>query len=172
MRYLLPILAFLVLAGCEQRNMSDLEAFVEEVKSRPKGGVPPAPEMVEVDTFLYVPAGRRDPFAPQSDLQVEDQTVVDSGLSPDFNRRKEELEFYSLDSLRMVGTLEQEDTTWGLVQAPDGTIHRVTTGNYLGMNHGRIVQIAEDKINLVELIQIGAGYQEHEAALGLGEVEQ
>ena len=89
---------------------------------------------------------------------------------PDFNRRKEELESYSLDTLRMVGTLEQEGTIWGLVQTKDGTIHRVKTGNYMGLNYGRIVRISEDKIELSELLQDGAGgYVENAAALSLGE---
>jgi type IV pilus assembly protein PilP len=98
------------------------------------------------------------------------ETVVESGLSPDFNRRKEELELYPLDSLRMVGTLEQEGVTWGLVQTKDGTIHRVASGNYMGQNHGRVVHIAEDQIKLVELVKIGSNYQEQEAALALGEI--
>lgn len=159
----------LMLAGCMEKDMSDLENFVAEVKSRPAGGISPPPEPAEVETFLYLPAGRRDPFEPQVDPEQEVETVVDNGISPDFNRRKEELELFPLDSLRMVGTLEQDGGTWGLVQTQDGTIHRVAPGNYMGQNHGRIVSIAEDQIKLVELVQVGSNYQEQEAALGLGE---
>jgi len=169
MRFAGLLIAASLLAGCSQKDMSDLEGYVADVKARPPGGITPAPEMIEVDTFLYVAGDRRDPFVQQRALETATETVVDSGLRPDMNRPREELERYSLDTLRMVGTLEQDDATWGLVQTQDGTIHRVTTGNHMGLNHGRIVSIAEDKINLVELIQIGAGYQEHEAALGLGE---
>lgn len=159
----------LLLGACSSTDMSDLRQFVEDVKARPPGGVSPAPELVEVETYLYVAGERRDPFQRQSKGTEESATVVDSGISPDFNRRREELESHPLDSLDMVGTLEQGGQTWGLVQTGDGTIHRVSVGNYMGMNHGRIVEIAEDKITLVELIQIGSGYQEQEAALGLGE---
>jgi len=169
MRIVLLACAALALAGCSKPDMSDLKAFVDEVKARPPGGVSPAPELVEVETFLYVPGERRDPFVPQVEAAGESTAVVDSGIGPDLNRRQEELENHSLDSLRMVGTLEQEDQTWGLVKTNDGTIHRVSVGNYMGRNHGRIVEIGEDKIKLVELIQIGSGYREQEAALGLGE---
>ncbi len=41
-------------------------------------------------------------------------TVQANGLTPDFNRRKEELEGFPLDTLRMVGTLEQDNSTWFL----------------------------------------------------------
>jgi len=169
MRLAVLIIAATVLAGCSHRDMSDLEDYVAEVKARPPGGISPAPEMAEVDTFLYVAGDRRDPFIPQEPLETAQEVEVDSGVKPDLNRPREELERYSLDTLRMVGTLEQDEATWGLVQTQDGTIHRVTAGNYMGLNYGRIVNIGEDKIDLVELIQIGAGYQEHEAALGLGE---
>ena len=169
LRLTVSLLMLLMLSGCLQRDMSDLERFVIQVKSLPPGGVSPPPDPAEVDTFIYVAADRRDPFVPQLDSEQEIETVVDNGLSPDFNRRKEELERYPLDGLNMVGTMEQEGDTWGLVQTRDGTSHRVTLGNYMGQNHGRIVQIAEDKIRLVELVQVGSNYQEQEAALGLGD---
>lgn len=169
MRIAFTLLVALLLVGCARQDMTDLEEFVADVKARPPSGISPAPEPTEVETFLYVPAGRRNPFVPQSDPEEEVQEVADNGLVPDFNRRKEELEHYSLDTLRMVGTLEQDGATWGLVQTQDGTIHRVAVGNYMGRNHGRVVQIAEDRIKLVELIQFGSGYQEQEAGLSLAE---
>ena len=83
--------------------------------------------------------------------------------------RKEELEAYALDTLRMVGTLEQEDVTWGLVQTNDGTIHRVKKGNYMGQNHGQIIRVSDNEIELTELVPAGRGYIEREAALSMGE---
>ena len=172
MRLLARLLVMLLfgglLGGCAQQDMSDLRAFVAEVQSRPATGITSPPEPLEVETFLYRAADRRDPFVAQIDPQERVQEIVDNGIAPDLNRRKEALEAYSLDSLRMVGTLQQEQLTWGLVQTQDGTIHRVALGNYIGLNHGRIVQIAEDEIQLVELVRLGAGYEEQEAALKLG----
>jgi Tfp pilus assembly protein PilP len=70
--------------------------------------------------------------------------------------------------MRMVGTLEQEATIWGLVQTSDGTIHRVHEGNYLGRNHGRIVRINEDEIELTELVPNGrGGWIERQQAVAL-----
>ena len=106
-------------------------------------------------------------------MESEDQEqmgLAESGIAPDFNRRKEELESYSLDSIRMVGILEQLGVTWGLVKTKEGTIHRVKTGNYMGQNHGRIVQISEDRIDLTEIVQDGTGgYSERQASLALAE---
>jgi type IV pilus assembly protein PilP len=69
----------------------------------------------------------------------------------------------------MVGTLEQEEVTWGLVQTNDGTIHRVKQGNYVGQNHGRIVRVSDSLIELTELVPAGRGFVEREAALSMGE---
>jgi type IV pilus assembly protein PilP len=164
------LVAVLLLSACVNQDMSDLREFVAEVKARQPGPLPPLPEMRQVEPFLYVAADRRDPFRPQETLAQAPTTKPTSGPKPDFNRRKEELESYSLDTLRMVGTLEQDGMMWGLVQTQDGTIHRVKTGNYMGLNYGRIVRISEDKIELSELLQDGAGgYVENSAALSLGE---
>lgn len=168
MRLLALMLLALAMTGCAQTDYQDLKDFVAEVKARPPGGISPAPQPAEVETFLYVAGDRRDPFTAQSDMADETAEVVESGLMPDLNRRREELENYSLDTLRMVGTLEQDAQTWGLVKTNDGTIHRVAEGNYMGRNHGRIVVIGEEKIKLLELVKVGSSYREQEAALGLG----
>ena len=166
---LIPLIAFLALAGCASQDMSDLRAFVDEVKSRPPSGIEPIPEIKQVVGFVYTAKSRRDPFTPQEDETAETETVLDNGIRPDPNRRKEELESFALDSLRMVGTLEQEEQTWGLIKTSDGTIHRVAQGNYMGLNDGKITRISEEKIELIELVPTGSGFLEKEAAVALGE---
>jgi type IV pilus assembly protein PilP len=161
--------AALVLAGCVNKDMSDLQQFVEEVNDRPPSGIEPMPQIKQVEGFVYTPRNRRDPFTRQAGEDTAGESILDSGVRPDPNRRKEELESYTLDSLRMVGSLEQDAQTWGLVQTTDGTIHRVTAGNYLGRNDGRITRISEEKIELIELVPTGSGFLEREAALALGE---
>jgi type IV pilus assembly protein PilP len=168
MKRLALIFLTALMVGCADTGMRDLEGYVDEVKARPPGPIPPIPEIKQAETYTYVPAGRRDPFTPEEEGELE--TVADDGTGPrpDLNRRKEELEGYSLDTMRMVGTLEQEETTWGLVKTSDGTIHRVRQGNYLGRNHGRIVRINEDQIELTELVPNGrGGWMERQQAVAL-----
>lgn len=168
MRKFIPLVVPLLLAGCVNRDMSDLQGFVEEVKSRPAAGIEPIPEIKQVIGFVYTAKNRRDPFTRQEDDAVATEAVLENGIRPDPNRRKEELEVYSLDSLRMVGTLEQDEQTWGLLKTSDGTIHRVAPGNYIGLNDGRITRISEEKIELIELVPTGSGFLEKEAAVALG----
>ncbi len=169
MKKFIPLMVPLLLAGCVNTDKSDLQTYIDDVKSRPASGIEPIPEIKQVVGFVYAAKNRRDPFTPQEDETAATESVLDTGIRPDPNRRKEELESYSLDSLRMVGTLEQEQATWGLVKTSDGTIHRVATGNYLGLNDGKITRISEDKIELIELVPTGSGFLEKEAALALGE---
>jgi type IV pilus assembly protein PilP len=159
-----------MLAGCANSNIAELRAYVDQKKAQPPGPIESLPEIKQIKTFTYEAGGRRDPFRPVENGEEEAASIAGSGISPNFNRRKEELEGVSLDSIRMVGILEQHGVTWGLVKTKEGTIHRVKTGNYMGQNHGRIVQISEDKIDLTEIIQDGTGgYSERQASLALVE---
>ena len=93
-----------------------------------------------------------------------------SGVRPNPNRVREELEKYSLGSLKMAGTVRVggKGDLWALVSAPDGVVHRVQKNNYLGNNHGKIINISEDRIDLKEIVPDGPGrWQERESFLSL-----
>jgi len=157
-----------LLSACADRSMHDLKSYVDEVKSRKAGHIEPLPEIKPIETFAYISDGRRSPFAAQGQGEEKAGQVASNGLSPDFNRRKEELESYPLDSLRMVGLLEQLGVTWALIQTQEKTIHRVKAGNYLGANFGQITQISETEVELTEIIPDGqGGYRERQASLAL-----
>lgn len=158
----------LALTGCGTGNMDDLVAYTEAVKARPPGPLEPLPEVRQVDTFVYEPGNRRDPFVMDDRSALAAAPRANAGPAPDPLRRKEELEQFALDSLRMVGTLEQDDTRWALVTTPDGVLHRVRVGNYMGKNNGQIVQILENEIRLTEIVDDGpGGWREQPAALAL-----
>ena len=169
-RHLTMAVAMLFLAGCVRHGMNDLQEYVAEVKARPPTPIDPIPQITQAETFLYVAENRRDPFVPTDVVEDVLGESTEEGPRPDPNRRKEELEAFPLDALKMVGTLDRKGEMWALVQTPDGTIHRVKTGNYLGQNDGRIIAIEEERVNLVELIPNGrGGYLERQASLALGE---
>lgn len=156
-RALMMVLLPAILAGCSEPDMKDLKDYVADVKARPPSPIPPLPEVKQTENFQYIAGGRRDPFVPELEGEAGPEAAEYDGPKPDPNRRKEELESYSLDNLRMVGTLAQKDDNWGLVQTSDGTIHRVQSGNYMGRNHGRILRISEQNIELTELVPNGSG---------------
>lgn len=169
-RRLLSVLGCMLLAGCGERDLSDLEAYVAEVKARPKGAIEPLPEIKTMETFVFDPDGLRDPFTPEKQTAPPQVVMAGSGIKPDLSRPREALEAYALDSLRMVGTVKKDDSLWGLIQTTEGTIYRVKSGNYLGQNHGRITHISDDRIELVEIVPDAPGtWQERQASLALAE---
>ena len=148
--------------------MDDLQSYVEKVKQRPPGPLEPLPEIPQIDTYVYEPGNRRDPFAMDDRTARAAMPGPGDGIAPDPLRSKEELEQFSLDSLRMVGTLEQHETRWGLVMTPDGILHRVRVGNYLGQNNGQITRISPEGIQLTEIVGDGPGsWRERESSIAL-----
>ncbi len=167
------IISCLLLIACENDQMGDLHNFINEVKARKAGRISPLPEIKPIETFLYTASDKRNPFAFSVGEEPEmDQELTDNGIRPDTLRRKEELEDFPLDSLRMVGTLERNEEAWGLVRSQEGTIYRIQPGNYIGQNHGRITRILEDRIELIEIVPDGlSGYIERPASLSLSDDE-
>jgi len=161
--------ALLGLAACGG-DMDDLDQYINEVKSRPGGRIDPLPEIEPYEVFTYMAdaQGVRSPCVP--DTPQVATSGQDGGVGPDPNRSREFLEGFPLDTLSMVGTLYMGDTMYGLVQTSDGLIHRVVPGNYLGQNDGRIANISESEIQLVEIISDGiGGYIERDAAISLSD---
>jgi type IV pilus assembly protein PilP len=164
-------LAVLTLTACGGGDLSDLEEYAERVKDREPAPIEPLPEIKQVDAFVFEPGDRRDPFfMDRESAAALPEVLAATGIAPDPLRRKEELEQFALDSLRMLGSLQQDDVIWGLVTSPDGVLHRVRVGNYVGMNNGQVTRISEQKIELTEIIPDGPNsWRERQAAIALSQ---
>ncbi len=154
--------------GCAQQEYSDLRQYVDEVKARPPVPLKALPEMQPVVAYEFIPEGLHNPFLPfKNEVDAVDLPLY-SGVRPDASRPKEELETFALDSLRMTGTMEQKEVMWALIKDSENKVHRVSAGNYLGKNDGRILRITEDKVELIEIVPDGPGaWREQQASLVL-----
>ena len=177
-RLLWPLIVATVVGGCVSKDMSDLQQWVDEVLATPGGRMDPLPEIKPYEAYAYkaADAGARDPFQPFYMQREEDiKDVKDTGLTKELeqeikNRNREELEQFELDSLHMVGTIQDPEDNWGIIKDPGGVVHRVKVGNYIGRNIGKIVNIFEDKIELREIVQNSQGrWEERPAAIALNE---
>ena len=157
--------AIAAVSGCSS-DIDNLESRIQEVRSRPGGRIEPLPEVKPYETFSYAAATLRSPF-----VQGMPATAMAPGaIRPDLNRPREFLEQFSLDTLRMVGTLRMNGRTYGLVQTQDGLVHRVLPGNRVGQSDGKITAIEEGKISLIEIVSDGlGGFIERPAAIALSE---
>jgi len=154
-----------LLAGCSG-DMEDLEKQMTDIRNRPGDRVEPLPEIKPYEAFVYSVASMRSPFLPSAPAGSD----LTTSLRPDIKRSREFLEQFPLDTLRMVGTLEQHGRKYGLVQDKQGLVHRVLPGGYLGQNDGRITEVSAGRIALIQIVPDGVGgYIERPAALTLSE---
>jgi type IV pilus assembly protein PilP len=154
-----------LLAGCSSRD-ADLAAFIEATKSEPGGPVEALPPVKPVDSFAYVSTDRRSPFMPGG----SGASSASGTPRPATNRNREFLEQYPIDSLKMVGTINLHGATYGLVKVSDGRVQRVSVGNYIGQNDGKVTEVAASRISVTEIVPDGlGGYMERAAAIALSE---
>lgn len=163
---MLPLcVSFALLAGCSG-DMDDLKKQMADIRSRPGERIEPLPEIRPYEAFVYSIGNIRSPFVPSAPAGAD----LTTSLRPDVKRAREFLEQFPLDTLRMVGTLEQQGRKYGLVQDKQGLVHKVLPGGFLGQNDGRITSITASRISLIQIVPDGVGgYIERPAALTLSE---
>ncbi|KZZ37556.1 pilus assembly protein PilP, partial [Oleiphilus sp. HI0117] len=142
----LVLVSSVLLSGCgTSSGFGDLDRFMAEADAKPRGKIEALPEVQVYRAFTYSAANRRSPFLPPEDVVV---SVVEiqkdqSNVKPDFDRVPEVLESYSLGQLKMVGTLQrnEQDILWALIADELQSVHMAKVGQYMGKNHGRIVDV-------------------------------
>ena len=173
LRALIALGLIFLVGGCVSKDMTDLENYTDDVLARPGGRIEPLPPIKPYVRYLYKAqeSQLRDPFRSIFDIPVKPKGADDSttpqqlALTNEIStHNSEELERFELDSLRMVGVLENPENLWGIVRDNDGTVHRVQVGNYLGRNFDKIINIQEDRIDIREIIKDSRGQLEERAA--------
>ncbi len=155
--YMLIAVLALGVAGCgSSDSFADLQAFMDEVRSRPKGSIEPMPKEVVYEPFTYVAAALRSPFQPPVTIELSNREAGSKGVQPDETRVKQFLEGFNIESFVMVGTLSNDASNYALLRGGDG-VHRVRIGDYLGGNHGRVTAITSAGIEVIEIVSDGDG---------------
>lgn len=155
-RVFLSSLLLLSLSGCGGGDFSDLQAYMDEVRARPKGQIEPLPQPEPYESFTYSAAALRSPFQPPVKIDLISRTKGSKEIKPDETRVKQFLEGFNIELFEMVGTLANDKGSFALVNGAGG-VHRVKVGDYLGRNEGRIVAIDSAKIDVVEIVPDGDG---------------
>ncbi|OGS80420.1 MAG: pilus assembly protein PilP [Gallionellales bacterium GWA2_55_18] len=149
-------LASILLAGCGGEEFQDLRDFVRDSGKDMRGKIPPPPEVKPYEPLAYNnDANLSDPFKPRKpNLRSGSRPGVNQ---PDMDRPKEALEEFPLEGIRMVGYLYQKRVGYAVVRAPDGKLHRVKAGNYIGMNFGLIKEVTDTEVVIKEMVQDSTG---------------
>ncbi len=150
------LIASLLLVGCGGEEFQDLRDFVKTAGADMRGKIPPAPEVKPYEPFIYENLnGIADPFKPRKpDLHSGGKLGLNQ---PDLDRPKEALEDFPLEALKMVGYMQQRNVGYAVIKAPDNKIYRVKSGNYLGLNFGKVLEVAGNEVKIKEMVQDSAG---------------
>lgn len=164
---LLTVAIAVLLSGCAGSDDQDLRAWMAEQGLASRGKIDPIPAIRPYEAFTYNAFDQADPFKPR---KIE---TGKGSRGPDMARRKEALEAFPLETLKMVGTLQKGPAIIGLVKANDNRVFQVRQGNYMGQNFGVITAISDGEVTMKELFQDGAGdWAERQTKLMLQEREQ
>ena len=149
--------AVALLTGCGA-SIDDLISYTEQVKANTQVSIVPYPEFKALPSVQYEAQSLRSPFmrsTQQSNSAVAVQTP--NCIQPNNNRKKHVLENYGIDGLQMAGVFTSNGQKYALIKANDSSLHKVTRGSYLGLFHGRVVEIKNNEILIQEMLPDGAG---------------
>jgi type IV pilus assembly protein PilP len=162
------------LLGCADNENQEIKQWMDDTRREAKVQIPKVSEPKKFIPFAYGGRNQVDPYNP-SKLALalaKMQSKSGSSFKPDLDRRREPLESYPLDNLKMVGTLQKPGLSYAILQA-DKMIFQAKVGNYVGQNFGMITKITDTEVMLKEIIQDGAGdWVEREAKLELQEIKK
>lgn len=156
MRLIFILLVTLLLAGCGGEEFQDLRDFVKNSGADMRGKIEPPPEVKPYEYFAYNNVTNLpDPFQPR---KPESRSGNGTGINqPDFDRPKEALEEFPLDSLKMVGYLYMKKVGYAVIRATDSKLYRVKAGNHMGTNFGLVEEVTDTEVKVKEMVQDSAG---------------
>jgi type IV pilus assembly protein PilP len=164
----------LTLVACSDNGVSELKVWMDQVKKETQVRVKPIAEPKLFVPISYANGGLIDPFDAGKLMVVfaRLKAANDGGLKPDFDRPKEALEGYPLETMKMVGTFDNRKSFQALIQVGKA-VFPATLGAYIGQNFGKIVSITDTKIDIVETVQDATGeWTERKASLELQEAKK
>ena len=152
------LMALALLAGCGDSDVQEVRDWMKQVDSSAHVAVTPISPPKTFIPFAYASQQEIDPFSANkllAELARLDRKPG-GGLKPDMDRRKEFLETFPLDTVKMVGTMEKARVMYALLQV-DKSVYQVRAGQHVGQNFGLITGITEDAVNVKEIVQDATG---------------
>ena len=173
-RIMLSAAMLSALAACGDGGVQEIKQWMDDARQQTKVSIPKLAEPKKFTPFAYNGKDVLDPYSPVklAAAFAKLQANSNKGLEPDQNRRKDPLEVFPLDSIKMVGTLEKPGLVYALLQV-DQSVFQVKVGNYVGQNFGMITNIMDGVVELKEIVQDATGeWVERKAQLELQETKK
>lgn len=150
------------LQACDSGH-ADLQNWMDETRRNTPTRIDKVEEPKRFEPFRYQANQASDPFAltrlramASAAAAAGQPSAANAGVRPNDKRVREPLEAFPLDLFRMVGSLRRGREHIGLLRA-ENQLHQIRIGQYIGQNHGRVVQISDERILIREIVEDAAG---------------
>ena len=146
----LVLLPFVIaLTACDERETpAQLQAWLNMVHNNTTATQSP---FVVAPAFVPLSYDAETGSTPFGRPQNVESDFPRTHTRPQQRGKAQPLEDFPLESIQMVGTISQKDRRYALLQA-DRIIYQARLGDYAGKNFGMIRRIADDEIELEELL--------------------
>jgi len=147
-----------LLAGCSGSDVAEVKSWMADVDKNSHVNVKPLAEPKTFIPFAYSVREQTDPFDPNKLLAELARAAAQGNnpLRPDDKRRREFLETFPIDTMKMVGTITKGGVAYGLVQI-DRAVYQVKAGQWIGQNFGKVTGVADTAITIKETVQDAGG---------------
>jgi type IV pilus assembly protein PilP len=108
------LLIAVTLTACSGDEHQDVKEWMADASKDMHGRVQPIPEIKAFPIVSYDAGDLPEPFSPGK--VVPEKRTGGGGIQPDFDRPKEPLEAYPLESLKMVGVVRKNKVLHALIE--------------------------------------------------------
>ena len=145
------------LGACTADN-DELIQWMEQQHKELKPNIAPIYPPKKFDPQPYLGVTGVEPFGTQKLIPVGGGSNGKGGalLAAAKAHATQELESYPLDSMSMVGSLQQGGKAHALLMV-ENRLHDVKVGDWIGQNYGQITAITDTQISLRETVQDPTG---------------
>lgn len=135
----------LLMAACDDNERAkDLRQYVNEIKqkaSNKQQSKPLPPSINTIPVVNYTADSYRTPFG---------ETTSGAGKTSTPTNNSNPLLSYTLDALKLVGTVSQGQTITAYILAPDNKVYSVKQGDKIGSSEGVVTNIQSERLDVIE----------------------
>ena len=131
-----------VFIGCKKEEAAPPPAAAAKKAAAPVQAVMTT---VKKEEYVYVAAGKRDPFKPFIELEKKEVSSKVASTTP-----MTPLQAYDLSELRLVGVIILPGKKVAMIEDPTGKGYNVKEGTLIGASDGKVVEIQKDEVVVEE----------------------
>ncbi|HAS62517.1 MAG TPA: fimbrial protein [Vibrio sp.] len=146
-----------MLSGC-RANQQSIEDFIVQTQQQAQSELTALAPVLVFKVTEYQARSQRSPFTlPKAAVAMSQPQQRTDCWQPKIRDKSGQLEQFSLDKLSLKGVMSRGGHHSALVQTPSGQIVKVTAGQYVGLNNGKVGKVTASYIQVNETLPDGLG---------------